>query len=258
MARISMSRPTNLKLSSPPPPPYRPKIVDDLDSMICRSKHGVIITSRGREDFCKVLSPLKTQEDLTLLLEVSKHAHLLDLLYHLIVPKLEGPVESCNIYGESEAASFEQNPSLDSSKATQVFDNLWSFVSNLNVSLIKKITTTVKNILGVSGKIISIVPRVSIFASKSKEDIKPENEVSNEETKIPTVEEITIPSVSYLASAGVEFCPTTSGIRTVKFDRITEKFYLPAVITLNIHSEVIMRNSVAYEASITSESLVFT
>lgn len=112
--------------------------------------------------------------------------------------------------------------------------------------------------VGVSGKIISIVRTGSVhLCIKSKEDIKPENEVSNEETKIPVVEEIMIPSVSDLSSAGVKFFPTTGGITTVKFDRNTKKFYLP-IITLNVHSEVIMRNLVAYEASITSESLVFT
>ncbi|KAH7854538.1 hypothetical protein Vadar_015041 [Vaccinium darrowii] len=209
-------------------------------------------------DFCKVLSPLKIQKDVTQPSKVPEHAHLLDLLYHLIVPKLEGSVESCNIYGECEDASCEQNPSLDSSKATQVFENLWSMFSNLNVGLISKITTPVTNIIGVSGKIISSVPGVSIFASsKNKEDIKPENAVSNEEKKIPIVVEITIPSVSHLSFAGVEFCPTTGGITTVKFDQNTKKLYLP-VITLNVNSEVVMRNLVAYEASVKSESLVFT
>ncbi|GMP60343.1 hypothetical protein CsSME_00023246 [Camellia sinensis var. sinensis] len=53
-----------------------------------------------------------------------------------------------------------------------------------------------------------------------------------------------IPSVSMLCFAGVEFRPTT--------DRP-----IP-VITLNVNSEVVMRNLVAYESSTTSESLVFT
>ncbi|KAE9464351.1 hypothetical protein C3L33_03758, partial [Rhododendron williamsianum] len=121
-------------------------------------------------DFCKALSPLKTREDL-ILSRVSEHAHLLDLLYHLIiVPRLDGPAEPCNIqYGESEDESSEKNPSLDSSKFSQVFAKLWSMLSKLNVGFISRINTLVKNIVGVSGKFISSV-------SKSKEDIEPGNE----------------------------------------------------------------------------------
>ncbi|KAE9464357.1 hypothetical protein C3L33_03756, partial [Rhododendron williamsianum] len=66
-----------------------------------------------------------------------------------------------------------------------------------------------------------------------------------------------IPSVSHLSQAGVPLRPATGGIATVKFDQSTKKLYLP-VIRLNVNSEVIMRNLVAYEASIGSESLAFT
>ncbi|KAF7146956.1 hypothetical protein RHSIM_Rhsim03G0255100 [Rhododendron simsii] len=204
-------------------------------------------------DFCKALSPLKTREDL-ILSEVSEHAHLLDLLYHLIiVPRFDGPaVKPCNIYGESEAPCSEKNLSLDSSKLSQVFRYLWSMLMKLPVGFISKITKPVKNMVSVSGKFISIVPK-GIIASNNEEDVKPENE----ETKTPKVEEIMIPSVSQLSYAGVQFCPTTGGIATIKFNHRTKKFYLP-VISLNVNSEVIMRNLVAYEASIGSESLAFT
>ncbi|KAI8565685.1 hypothetical protein RHMOL_Rhmol03G0280000 [Rhododendron molle] len=198
-------------------------------------------------DFCRVLSPLKIRDDLILSDEVSEHAHLLDLLYHLIiVPKLVGPVERCNIrYGESEA---EKNLSLDSSKFSPVFGYLGSKL--FNVGFISKITKPVKKLVSVSGKFISGIPE-GIIVSKSIEDINPENE------GIPKVEEIMIPSVSDLSFAGVRFCPTTGGIATIKFVQRTKKFYLP-VISLNVNSEVIMRNLVAYEASIGSESLAFT
>ncbi|KAG5559528.1 hypothetical protein RHGRI_009153 [Rhododendron griersonianum] len=200
-------------------------------------------------EFFRVLSPLKIRDDLILSDEVSEHAHMLDLLYHLIiVPKLLGPVERCNIrYGESEA---EKNLSLDSSKFSPVFVYLGSKL--WNVGFISKITKPVKKLVSVSGKFISGIPE-GIIVSKSIEDIKPENE----ETKTPKVEEIMIPSVSQLSYAGVQFCPTTGGIATIKFDQRTKKFYLP-IISLNVNSEVIMRNLVAYEASIGSESLAFT
>ncbi|KAI8021567.1 putative UPF0481 protein [Camellia lanceoleosa] len=137
-------------------------------------------------DFCKALSPLKLiMEDLPLS-QVSEHAHLLDLLYHMTVPKIEGPHDppSNNTYGNMGSSSFgtSSSPRLDSSKSGQVFDKLWNLLTNLNVG--------------------------------------------------------------------------TGGIGTIKFDNKTMKFYLP-VITLNVNSEVVMRNLVAYEASTTSESLVF-
>ncbi|KAF7153545.1 hypothetical protein RHSIM_Rhsim01G0093700 [Rhododendron simsii] len=66
-----------------------------------------------------------------------------------------------------------------------------------------------------------------------------------------------MPSASNLSKiAGVEFCPNTGDISTIKFDVKEKKFYLP-IITLNVHSEVIIRNLIAYEASTVSDSLVF-
>ncbi|KAH7861169.1 hypothetical protein Vadar_022527 [Vaccinium darrowii] len=82
------------------------------------------------------------------------------------------------------------------------------------------------------------------------------NTEGDEEKKTPKVEEIMIPSVSNLRDVGVEFCPTSGDITSIKFDTKTKRFYLP-IITLNVNSEVVMRNLVAYEASIASESLVF-
>ncbi|XP_058206951.1 putative UPF0481 protein At3g02645 [Rhododendron vialii] len=225
-------------------------VLREILSMQCSSQLEVAedLFPATLKDFCKALSPVKTREDLSLS-QVSKHAHLLDLLYHLIVPELAGPaVGPCNIYWESEAAILENNPNLDSSKfGTNVFENLWSMCSKLHIGFLSQITTLVKNICGVSGKFISSIP------SKSKEDIKPEDEG----TKSPNVEEIMIPTVSHLSQAGVPLRPATGGIATVKFDQSTKKLYLP-VIRLNVNSEVIMRNLVAYEASIGSESLAFT
>ncbi|GFY99671.1 transmembrane protein, putative [Actinidia rufa] len=170
--------------------------------------------------FCKAVSPLKLKEDLPLS-QVFDHAHLLDLLYHLTVPKLEEHHETDN--GEKGGASLGGKTSTDSGLP-------WKFITSL--------------------------PGISNFTSKAKENIKRDREnLSGQEMKGPLVEEIMIPSVSYLFDAGVEFYPTAGDITTIKFDQKTKTFYLP-VITLNVNSEVIMRNLVAYEASIASESLV--
>ncbi|GMP60337.1 hypothetical protein CsSME_00023240 [Camellia sinensis var. sinensis] len=208
--------------------------------------------------FCKALSPLKlVKEDLPLS-QVSEHAHLLDLLYHLTVPKLENSQEhqGKNTCGKFESSSSHAAEKFDSSKSCHVFDKLWSLLSNLNVGFVRKITKPIQNILGVSSKIVSSVPGISFLSSKKKEDIKPEDEASSDEKKTPKVEEIMIPSVSMLRFAGVEFCSSNGGLATIKFNKYTKKFHLPVII-LNVNSEVVMRNLVAYEASTTSESLVF-
>ncbi|XP_028090257.1 putative UPF0481 protein At3g02645 [Camellia sinensis] len=162
--------------------------------------------------FCKAISPPKLMENFPLS-QVFEYAHLLDLLYHLMVPKLEETQKPSTTDVQKSTTKFNAKQHVDSG------------MSNL--------------------------------ASKSKEKIKPENPISNEGQKAPQVEKIMIPSVSYLSNiAGVEFYPTTGDITTIRFEEEEKRFYLP-VITLNVHSEVIMRNLVAYEASTVSESLVF-
>ncbi|KAI3775405.1 hypothetical protein L1987_49981 [Smallanthus sonchifolius] len=65
----------------------------------------------------------------------------------------------------------------------------------------------------------------------------------------PVVEEIKIPSVYSLHYyAGITFRPTSEGIRGIKFIEEEAAFYLP-VITLDVNSEVILRNLVAYETA---------
>ncbi|XP_057501651.1 putative UPF0481 protein At3g02645 [Actinidia eriantha] len=206
--------------------------------------------------FCNAISPLKL-EDLALS-QVCAHSHVLDLLYHLIAPESVGPNEANALFGKMEDESITKTTSADSSKFNQVFSKLWGLLLNLNVGFLSKITRPVKNILTVCGRMASSVRGVSIFDSGNKEDIKSENGDSGEEKKTLIVEEIMIPSVSQLASVGVEFCPIVDGkIGSITFDQSCGRLYLP-VITLNVNSEVIMRNLVAYEASIVSEALVFT
>ncbi|KAL0427287.1 UNVERIFIED_CONTAM: hypothetical protein Slati_2903500 [Sesamum latifolium] len=48
--------------------------------------------------------------------------------------------------------------------------------------------------------------------------------------------------------AEITFFPTTGGIKNIQFIESAKRFYLP-VITLNTHSEIILRNLVAYEAA---------
>lgn len=71
------------------------------------------------------------------------------------------------------------------------------------------------------------------------------------------LEEITIPSVSELTKSGVCFLPVDGGVSAFAFDSKAVIFYLPT-ISLDVNSEVVLRNLVAYEASKPSGPLVFT
>ncbi|BFG24762.1 hypothetical protein CerSpe_110360 [Prunus speciosa] len=97
-----------------------------------------------------------------------------------------------------------------------------------------------------------------LFSTQDKEETNPENEnSSNSISKPPLIEEITIPSVSDLVKSGVRFVKTKGSVSTISFDPKKVTFYLPAT-SLDVNTEVILRNLVAYEVSNTSGPLVFT
>jgi len=77
----------------------------------------------------------------------------------------------------------------------------------------------------------------------------------DEEDHMASVDEILIPSVTELIDAGVEFKPADD-ISSIGFDKKTRTFHLP-VLKLDVNSEVIIRNMVAYESATVLDSLVF-
>ncbi|KAL9239426.1 hypothetical protein vseg_013750 [Gypsophila vaccaria] len=122
---------------------------------------------------------------------------------------------------------------------TKVFGDLWESISHL--SFFKKGPFKV---LGVVKDLVSkVVPN---FSGEGN---------SSEGEKIIQVEEIIIPSVSSLVKAGLELKPTDGGFFSIRFDRITQTLHLP-VVKLDVNSEVIIRNLVAYEALAISGPLV--
>ena len=208
--------------------------------------------------FCKELSPFK----LIIIMEASESAHLLDLLYNMIVPKMEEPSEII----ELDVHGKETSSADSSSYVKQLLHEIWKLISKLNrgpVRVIKQviISRAVKFILKFPLTILSNLPGFAIlkqpveylFFSQDREESRPENDIS----RPPLVEEITIPSVTELSRAGVRFLPTNGSISTVAFDLKTSTFYLPTV-ALEVNTEVVLRNLVAYEASNASGPLVFT
>ncbi|KAJ8755152.1 hypothetical protein K2173_018950 [Erythroxylum novogranatense] len=230
--------------------------------------------------FCQELSPFKMIQDLPKI-QVSQCAHLLDYLYDTIVPRLTD--SSMDITEAEDLPGDENNPKKESSSGNSsyvkeflkkksyvkdLFSKIWEMLSKLNkgtINILKPVlfSRPVKVLLKLPWKILSNLPVFAIlkqpvqyiFVSQYK---KPENESSNKEiNKPPLVEEITIPSVTELSQSGFIFSPTTSNILSITFDPKTRTLYLPTV-SLDVNTEVVLRNLVAYEASNASGPLVFT
>ncbi|KAG8388253.1 hypothetical protein BUALT_Bualt02G0106500 [Buddleja alternifolia] len=104
-----------------------------------------------------------------------------------------------------------------------------------------------------------IVPKLegsSEITSEEKEEKTKQGNENCDLNKPPLMEEIAIPSVTELSSAGIKFSVTNSGIFGINFDEKMATFYLPTII-LNANTEVATRNLVAYEACNASGPLIF-
>ncbi|KAI7981868.1 putative UPF0481 protein [Camellia lanceoleosa] len=199
--------------------------------------------------FCSEVSPFKLiKKDLSLS-EVYEHDHLLKLLYHLIVMDVKVPKEACPINMPSGAPCPEEetHPKVDS--GSQVLCSLLKLLSHLNIRLVRKITKPINMIVSLPWAAAKSLPEVSRMATNLEEGLKSEFDVLGEDIKNPIVEEIMIPSVSALCKAGVEFCLSNGDISSIKFDKRKKKLYLPH-LQLNVNSDVIVRNLVAFETSI--------
>ncbi|KAI9388585.1 hypothetical protein POPTR_009G085300v4 [Populus trichocarpa] len=231
------------------------------DDMLCSMLLG----------FCKELSPFKLMQDIPKI-HIPQCAHLLDYLYDMIVPKVEAPPEIISEADDQpEAMEGRYNSSGNSSHIRDLFSEIWKIITRLNkgpVRLLKRLlfSRPCKVILKLPWTILSNLPGFSIlkqplqhlFFSQDQEEIKPENENSdNEVNRPPLVEEITIPCVTELSKSGVCFAPTTGNILSITFDIKAVTLYLP-VISLDVNTEVVLRNLVAFEASNASGPLVFT
>ncbi|KAK6127985.1 hypothetical protein DH2020_038287 [Rehmannia glutinosa] len=207
--------------------------------------------------FYEEISPIKTTDQvLPDSNQVTKFAHLLDFLYQLIVPKLQGSSE----IGE-EINEEGENMST--------FRKIVSKFGPGPVSLIKRlvISKPVKLILTLPWKIISNLPgmimirQFEYFCFSQEKNGNKENENcnnNNNNNKHPLMEEISIPSVTELSKAGLKFSVTNAGILGIKFDEKLATFYLPT-ICLDINTDVVLRNLVAYEAcNDESGPLIFT
>ncbi|KAL6326824.1 hypothetical protein AAG906_011001 [Vitis piasezkii] len=208
--------------------------LDQADDMLCSMLTG----------FGKDLCPFGMMENLPKI-QVEKYAHLLDFLYHLIVPRSKEPSEIIEVENENESKEGKEESFGDSSYVQQLFEEIWKLLSKMNrgpVRILKRIifSKPVKVILKLPWTIVSNLPGFAIlkqpveyfFFSQDKEENKPENGNSKSNSSI-------------LSKSGVRFLPTNGGISSITFD-------------FRCKHRGTLRNLVAYESSNASGPLVIT
>lgn len=201
--------------------------------------------------FCKELSPFKKKDEPMIKIPVC--AHLLDFLYDAIVPK----AEITEVDDQGEAMQPEE---IYSDHTKRLFSQLRKLLLGLNkgpIKLIKKLVVSkpIKLLFKLPWKTLQnvVFPQEDV-EKKSDDESSPSSKHMN---KPPLVEEITIPSITELAKSNVRFSPTVGNISTVSFDAKEAILHLPT-ISLDVNTEVVLRNLVAYEASSSSGPLVLT
>ncbi|XXG59157.1 hypothetical protein AAC387_Pa04g1285 [Persea americana] len=226
-------------------------------------------------NFIKEISPFKMTPnfphiqvmDHAHLLKLMDHTHLLKLLYHLLVPKSEEH-EILENEDQVETVAPTEKAYANLSPLRQLLNVLRMMLSSLKwrpLSYVKQTLTSrpVMLVVKLPWTMIRKMPGLSILIQPinyffNMDTHKSDGDNSNENSnRPPLIEEITIPSVSELFNAGVKFASTKGDISTVAFDPKTVTFYLP-VVSLDVNTETILRNLVAFEASVTRGPLVFT
>ncbi|VAI21262.1 unnamed protein product [Triticum turgidum subsp. durum] len=189
--------------------------------------------------------------------DIAKHAHLLELLYHLLVPRPK-PSASENSApawsGPVEDDIEEQRPDGDGGQEQEGEGPPAGTGNEYVMQLLAVILSMASRLKGgrlghviefaakAPWKMLAGIPGISGLSMHADADMS---------------QEIAIPSVTELASSGVRFKPTNGNLSTITFNRKTATLHLPAV-TLDCNTEVVLRNLVAYESSAASGPLVFT
>ncbi|KAM0943475.1 hypothetical protein DsansV1_C13g0122571 [Dioscorea sansibarensis] len=213
--------------------------------------------------FVTEVSPFKLLEG-SKRLDVNKHAHLLGLLYCMIVPRNEEDQETDEIEIGFDGLDIDENSKEDfgdDGYIKQLFSSAWSSINQgegMVIDFVKKV------LVGKPMQFLSKLPLGSVIKGPLRSllrfrlgDKNDDKDGSNSINKPPLVEEILVPSVTELVRAGVKFLATSQDLTTIKFDVKTATFYLPE-ITLDCNTEVLLRNLVAYESSVESGPMVFT
>ncbi|KAK9229548.1 hypothetical protein WN944_022511 [Citrus x changshan-huyou] len=178
--------------------------------------------------------------------------------FYTFVPKAEQKAEITEVDDQGEAMQPEE---IYSDYTKRLINQLWKLLlSRVNKGPIKLIK---KLVVSKPTKLLSKLPWKTlqdvVFPQQNVEKKSDDESSTSSEhmNKPPLVEEITIPSVTKLAKSNVRFLPTVGNISTVSFDAKKAILHLPT-ISLDVNTEVVLRNVVAYEASSASGPLVLT
>jgi len=226
---------------------------------------------------CQELSPFSFKLPENSNLHINERGHVLEVLYYAVVP-----VSSSQIPNSTEEGN-DAPDTEDMSTVTKAFSLLWKTLSSIKVGPFRFLTELPRRVLNgrplrflmkLPLRLLSIIGNLPVLSALKKplalfvdkDDIKSEEgegdgEGKGDESSVkiipPTREELAIPSVADLYSAGVKFVPTDGDLTTIQFDEKTATLYLPKV-KLDTNTEVILRNLVALEASAAPVALVFT
>nr|AAT81750.1 hypothetical protein [Oryza sativa Japonica Group] len=186
--------------------------------------------------------------------DTTRHAHLLDFLYSNMAPCY---VEGLDLDDATEQADDDDDD--DQSK-----HHMKSTLRSLTDLLIKRVTKFLSVLVDLGVRIIlkllTRIPCLSMIAqqlnSQPTQGQQPIKDFQNNKSCVsPLLEEIAVPCVAELAYSGVRFVPANGGISTIEFCAEAATLRLP-VIRVDVNSEVVLRNMVAFEASTGRRALV--
>ncbi|CAL4940206.1 unnamed protein product [Urochloa decumbens] len=188
--------------------------------------------------------------------DINRHAHLLDFLYSNMVPK---STEESHVDAAMEDESCHRHDDSchkhDHRKST--LNSVMELLVNRGSKIVSVITDFLLRFLL---KFIATLPCLSILGepieqlTQQTSEPRGASDVQNKSTS-PLLEEIAVPSVTELAYTGVRFCPTVGDLSMIEFCSATATLHLP-VIGVDVNSEVVLRNLVAYEAASAAGPLV--
>ncbi|KAG6491069.1 putative UPF0481 protein At3g02645 [Zingiber officinale] len=206
--------------------------------------------------FVKSISPFKATQNLAALSRPKAYAHLLQLLYRVIVPRQKETADCNSIDGsavtiptpeaecEIDVAESVHERAKPGPEYSGIFDTIWATASGLHVVNLL-IVKPFEMLLKIPWPIFSALFK---GLTSSYAPVPADTTISADEIEIPSVEE--------LVKAGVKFSCTEGDLSTIRFDAKTATFYMPTIV-MDSNTEAVVRNLVAYETTAETGPLVF-
>jgi hypothetical protein len=248
-----------------------------LEPQCASADEAAELLARMVTGLMRELCPFRMMEK-SPVIDAGKHAHLLEVLYYLLVPKpaedQAAEADAAHANHHDDGYDIEEQP-VEGGGAEEEEEKPaggWEYIKQLLVAIggmasggrMRYVTKPIAFVVKAPWKMLTVVPGFSamkqpveaFFMSGADGSVRPRDQNgAGYLTRPPLIEEIMVPSVSELANVGIQFSPTAGDLSTIAFDPKTVTFHLP-VVTLDSNTEVVLRNLVAYEASAASGPLV--